>query len=286
MSNRTSSGVASRFDASSLRTAGVYVALYGTAFLFVLPYLWMVSTSVKPKDQLFSQVPYWIPRSVTFQWYQQVLAQSIIETWMFNTILIATTTTVLVLVIDSLIAFSLTRLDWPGKNVVLSLIIASFMVPAYVNIVPLYTLVSDLGLISSYWGVILPLTAGPLGVFLLVQFFRDFPDEVEEAARLDGFSSFQIYTRILLPLMKSPMTALALFTFVTTWNQFLWPLLVLQSEGTYTLAIGLVTLTSSNVFQPGLTMAATFIASLPLFVVFLVLQDYLIDAVQIQGTTG
>ncbi|WP_254546713.1 carbohydrate ABC transporter permease [Halomarina pelagica] len=286
MSNRSEPSVAGRIDVGSIRTAGVYVALYGTAFLFVVPYLWMLSTSVKPRDQLFSQVPHWIPSTITFEWYRQVLAGSIIETWMLNTILIATATTVIVLVFDSLIAFSLTRLDWPGKNVVLTVIVASFMVPAYVNIVPLYTLVADLGLLSSYWGVVLPLTAGPLGVFLLVQFFRDFPDEIEEAARLDGFSSLQIYLRILLPLMKSPLTALALFTFVTTWNQFLWPLLVLQSEGSYTLAIGLVTLTSTNVFQPGLTMAATLIASLPLFVVFLLLQDYLIDAVQIQGTTG
>ncbi|MFC4550022.1 MULTISPECIES: carbohydrate ABC transporter permease [Halorussus] len=271
---------------SRLRTAGLYVALYGAAFLFLLPYLWMISTSLKPKGQLFSQVPHWIPSEITFAWYRQVLTQSLIVEWTINTFIIAVSTTVLVLVVDSLIAFSLTRLDWPGKNVVLAVIVASFMVPTYVNIVPLYTLVSELGLLNNYLAVILPLTAGPLGVFLLVQFFRDFPDEVEEAARLDGFSSFQIYTRLVLPLMKSPLTALALFTFVTSWNNFLWPLLVLQSNKLYTLPIGLVTLSNSQVFQPGLAMAATLIASLPLFIVFLMLQDYLINAIQIQGTTG
>lgn len=270
----------------TLRTAAVYVALYGMAFLFLIPYLWMLSTSIKPKDELFSQVPHWIPSSITLEWYRTVLTESLIIEWTINTFAIAIATTLLVLLVDSLIAFSLTRLDWPGQNVVLGIIIASFMVPAYVNIVPLYTLISELGLLNNYLAVILPLTAGPLGVFLLVQFFRDFPDEIEEAARLDGFSSFQIYARIVLPLMKSPLTALALFTFVTSWNQFLWPLLVLQSNSAYTLPIGLVTLSSNQVFQPGLTMAATLIASLPLFVVFLLLQDYLIDAIQIQGTTG
>ncbi|WP_101295580.1 carbohydrate ABC transporter permease [Halegenticoccus soli] len=288
MSDETGVGREGRrfLDVESLRTAGLYVGLYGVAFLFLLPYLWMLSLSVKPRDEMFSKVPHWIPSEVTFDWYAFVLSESMLARWMLNTFAIAGATTVLVLVIDSLIAFSLTRLDWPGQRIVLSVIIASFMVPAYVNIVPLYTLVADLGLVSSFAGVILPLTAGPLGVFLLVQFFRDFPDEIEEAARLDGFSTFQIYSRLMLPLMKSPLTALALFTFVTSWNQFLWPLIVLQSEASYTLPIGLVTLSSSQVFQPGLMMAATMLASLPLFVVFLLLQDYLISAVRIQGTTG
>lgn len=279
-------GLFGRIDGESLRTAGLYLALYGMAFLFLVPYLWMISMSIKPSAEMFSQIPHWIPSEPTLEWYSYVLSESLVVRWTINTLLIAGVTTLAVLLIDSMIAFSLTRLDWPGQRIVLSVIIASFMVPAYVNIVPLYTLVADLGLISNFAGVILPLTAGPLGVFLLVQFFRDFPDEIEEAARLDGFSTFQIYSRITLPLMKSPLTALALFTFVTSWNQFLWPLIVLQSESTYTLPIGLVTLSSSQVFQPGLMMAATLLASLPLFVVFLLLQDYLIDAVKIQGTTG
>ncbi|WP_227356533.1 carbohydrate ABC transporter permease [Haladaptatus salinisoli] len=286
MSARTTDGLWGRIENASLRTAGVYVALYGTAILFLVPYLWMISLSLKPRSAMFSRVPHWIPSNPTLQWYQYVLSESPIVQWTINTFLIAGITTLLVLFFDSLIAFSLTRLEWPGRKFVLSVIIASFMVPAYVNIVPLYTLVSDLGLISNYAGVILPLTAGPLGVFLLVQFFRDFPDELEEAARLDGFSTFKIYSRLMLPMMKSPLTALALFTFVSSWNQFLWPLIVLQSEGSYTLPIGLVTLSSSQVFQPGLMMAATFIASLPLFVVFLLLQDHLINAIQIQGTKG
>ncbi|WP_224450323.1 carbohydrate ABC transporter permease [Haloprofundus salilacus] len=286
MSTQTNDGLRARLEKLSLRTVGLYVALYGMAFLFLIPYLWMISLSLKPRAEMFSNVPHWIPSEPTLQWYQFVLSESLIVQWTVNTLLIAGITTIIVLLFDSLIAFSLTRLEWPGRNAVLSLIIASFMVPAYVNIVPLYTLISDLGLISNYAGVILPLTAGPLGVFLLVQFFRDFPDELEEAARLDGFSTFQIYSRLMLPMMKSPMTALALFTFVSSWNQFLWPLIVLQSEGSYTLPIGLVTLSSSQVFQPGLMMAATLLASLPLFIVFLLLQDYLISAVSIQGTTG
>ncbi|WP_306060590.1 carbohydrate ABC transporter permease [Natronococcus wangiae] len=273
-------------DEGTVRTTGLYVALYGAALLFLLPYLWMLSMSFKTEAELFAQEPHWIPSEITLEWYEIVLSESLVLRWTVNTLIIAGVTTFLVLVVDSLIAFSLTRLDWPGQNAVLAIIIASFMVPAYVNIVPLYTLVADLGLISNFSGVILPLTAGPLGVFLLVQFFQDFPEEIEEAARLDGFSTFQIYSRLTLPLMKSPLTALALFTFVTSWNQYLWPLIVLQEEVAYTLPIGLVTLSSNQVFQPGLMMAATVVASLPLFVVFLILQDHLINAVKIQGTTG
>jgi multiple sugar transport system permease protein len=163
---------------------------------------------------------------------------------------------------------------------------ASFMVPIYVNMVPLYTLISDLGLLNSPLAVILPFSAFPLGVFLFVQFFDGLPDEVIEAALIDGFSSFQIYTRIVLPLMKPAMASLSLFTFVYTWNQFLWPLIVLQGSETFTLPVGVVTAATARTFQPGLEMAATFLAALPLFLVFLVLQEQIVKAVQMQGTTG
>jgi len=273
-------------DRRQLKRLGVYVALYGTALLFLAPYAWMISTSLKPESEVFSLVPHWIPSEVTVKWYAQVLAEAPIFQWLINTTLIATATTVIVVIVDSMIAFSLTKFDWPGRKAVFALIMASFMVPIYVNMVPLYTLISDLGLLNSPLAVILPFSAFPLGVFLFVQFFDGLPDEVIEAALIDGFSSFQIYTRIVLPLMKPAMASLSLFTFVYTWNQFLWPLIVLQGSETFTLPVGVVTAATARTFQPGLEMAATFLAALPLFLVFLVLQEQIVKAVQMQGTTG
>ena len=263
----------------------VHAFLYGIAVLFALPYLYMLTVSFQPRDIAIESKPYWIPPEFTLEHYQWLLANSLIVEWTINTFVIAGTATILILIADSMIAFSLSRLDWPGKSILLSLIVASFMVPYYLNIVPLFTIVSDLGLVNSYWGVILPAVANPLGVFMLYQFFKDIPEEYEEAARLDGFSNFQIYTRLILPLSKPILTALALFMFVYNWNAFLWPLIVLQDNSAYTLPIGLVSLQNAQIYRPGREMGAALLASLPLIVIFLWLQQYLVQAVEMQGVT-
>jgi multiple sugar transport system permease protein len=280
------STVNSRVLSERVRSVGVYAALYGTAALFLVPYAYMVSTSFKPEQYTFTSQPYWIPPEVTFRWYEAVLAGAPIVQWGVNTFIIAATTTVLVVILDSMIAFSLTKLDWPGKRIVFTIIVASFMVPVFANMVPLYTIITDFGLINNPLAVILPFSAMPIGVFLFTQFFEDLPDSVIEAAKLDGFSTFQIYYKIVLPLMKPAIAALSLYTFVYTWNQFLWPLIVLQGQQQFTLPVGIVTMQPTQVFQPGAEMAGTFLAVLPLFVVFLVLQEHLVNAVQMQGTTG
>lgn len=267
-----------------LRKIGLYVVMYGTAFLFVVPYIYMISTSLMPRDQVIAAIPHLIPREVTFRWYEVLMQDTLIVTWTVNTFIIAGATTLLVLAVDAMIAYSLTRLEWPGQRIILSIIVASFMVPAIVNLVPLFTIAARLGLIDTYSGVILPLAAGPLGVFMLVQFFKDIPDELEEAAILDGFSRIQIFTRIVLPLMKPALTALGIFIFITTWNKFVWPLVILQGEPSYTLPVGLVTLQENmGTTEPGIIMASTIVASLPLFVVFIALQNKLVNAVQMQG---
>lgn len=278
--------MSTRISRPKPKTVGLYVALYGAALLFITPYLYMLSTSLKTEAFAFSQQPYWIPPEITFRWYQAVLQGAPILQWLINTLVIAGATTIIVVIIDSMIAFSLTKLDWPGKRIVFTVIIASFMVPIYANMVPLYTIISDFGLLNSPLAVILPFSAIPIGVFLFTQFFKDLPDSVIEAAKLDGFSTFQIYVRIVLPLMKPAIAALSLYTFVYTWNQFLWPLIVLQGETSFTLPVGIVTTQPTQVFQPGAEMAVTLIAAAPLFVVFLILQEHLVNAVQMQGTTG
>lgn len=272
-------------EEARLRKAGVYLAMYSFGFLFFLPYWFMVVQSILPTGRILDQNPYLIPPEVTLQWYEQLFASAPIVQWIINTIILAGGTTIVVLVIDSMIAFSITRLRWPGRTFVFSILLASFMIPAIVNLIPIYTIISDLGLLNTFIGIILPLSAGALGVFLLVQFFKDFPDEIEEAAQLDGFSTFQIYSRLMLPMMKPALTALGLFTFISTWNQFLLPLVLLQDEMKYTLPIGLVTIRDAyaTVSQPGLIMASSIVASLPLLVVFLLLQKHLIRAVEMQA---
>lgn len=268
-----------------LRTAAVYLGVYGAAFLFIIPYWWMFATSVKPREQVYSEVPHLIPSDITFAWYSQLLTESEIVLWTINTFILAIITTIIVILVDAMIAYSLTRLEWPGRSVVFSMIVASFMVPGIVNLVPVYIIINELGLINSLWGVVLPAVAGPIGVFMLVQFFKDIPDELEEAARLDGFSRLRIFTHIIMPLMRSALAALGLFMFIWTWNAFLWPLIILQRESMYTLPIGLVTLQDTmGVTEPGVIMTSAVIASVPLLILFLLLQSHLVKAVKMQGT--
>lgn len=272
-------------DTINVESVAVHAFLYGMAVLFLAPYLFMLTVSFQPRDLAIEAQPYWIPPEITYEHYQWLIENSLIIEWTINTFIIAGSATVLILIADSLIAFSLSRLEWPGRGVVLSIIVASFMVPYYLNIVPLFIIVSDLGLVSSYLGVILPAIANPLGVFLLYQFFKEIPEEYEEAARLDGFSNFQIFRRIIIPLSKPVLTALALFMFIYNWNAFLWPLIILQSDTSYTLPIGLVSLQNTQIYRPGREMAAALIASIPLIIVFLWLQQYLVRAVELQGVT-
>lgn len=261
----------------------MYVVMYGTALLFLIPYATMISMAFKPENQVFTLEPNWIPDPPTLHWIELVITGTPIVQWTINTAIIATVTTIIVIVVDSMVAFSLTKLEWRGKKVVLSVILAALMVPVYVNIVPLYDLITKLGLTNTLAGMYLPLTAGPLGVFLFVQFFRDMPDSIFEAARMDGFSSLQIYTRIVLPLMKPAISALGLYTFVWSWNQFLWPLVVASGSAKYTLPVGIVTMSPTNIYQPSIAMVGSLIAALPLFIVLMGLQDKMIGAIQMQA---
>lgn len=271
------------FDKRTLKTALIYLVMYGTAVLFLVPYATMISMALKPSSQVFSLKPNWIPDPATTHWFEVVISGTPIVQWTINTAIVAIVTTIIVLIIDSMIAFSLTKLEWPGQKIVLSVILAALMVPVYINIVPLYDLITTLGLSNTLMGMYLPLTAGPIGVFLFIQFFRDLPDSVFEAARLDGFSSFQIYTRIVLPMMKPAISALGLYTFVWSWNQFLWPLVVASDSAKYTLPIGIVTMSPTNIYQPSVSMVGALIAALPLFIVLMGLQDKMIGAIQMQA---
>ncbi|MFC4987556.1 carbohydrate ABC transporter permease [Saliphagus infecundisoli] len=269
-----------------LRTIALYVGLYGTAALFLIPYWYMFATSFMTRELVYSETPYLIPWEVTTYWYQYLIDNSLIGMWTVNTLILAGITTLFVIVVDAMIAYSLTRLEWPGRRVIFGVIVASFMVPGIINLVPVYIIASELGLVNSVWGVVLPSAANPLGVFMLVQFFKDIPEELEEAARLDGFSRLRVFSHIVLPLMRSPLAALGLFIFIWTWNSFVWPLLIFQRETMYTLPIGLVTLQDNlGVTEPGVIMTSAVIASVPLLLVFLVMQKQLVQAVEMQGTT-
>lgn len=289
MSTETTTSTTFGIEQERFETIVTYISMYGLGLLFLVPLYQMLKLSVTPTENLGETV--WIPHDVTMNyWADVLLGEPILYRWILNTFVIAALTTILVLVLDTLIAFSLTRLEWPGRRLVIGVIVASFMVPAFVNIIPLFQVVNELGMLgggyTAYSAVILPFAAGPLGVFLLYQFFRDIPEELEEAARMDGFSTFRIYAQIILPLSIPVISALGLFTFVWSWNQFLWPLIVLSGDAYFTIPVGAVTLQAVHGEFSNQLMTMLAVVSLPLFIVFILFQDKLISSVQLQGTTG
>lgn len=265
---------------------GVYIGLSVSALVWLVPILWMTLGSVKTTEQLISPTPEWIPSPVTLHWFIKILTTTPIIRWTVNTVIVALGVSVLVMVLDSLAAFSLTRLEWPGQKIIFSIILGSFMIPFVINLIPLYTVVDKLGFINTYPGIILPIAASPLGVFMLYQFFKDIPDELAEAAKLDGFSPWRRFLYITVPMTQSAITALGLFWFIWSWNAFLWPLVVMQKSSMYTLPIGLVTLQGQFQYKPAITLASSVIAAFPLFVLFVALQDKIIGAIRMQAGVG
>ncbi len=269
---------------------GIYALLVFIALLIILPMLWMLSTSFKPKSQWFLAQLYWIPKKFTWNNYTQLLNNPLGDTpvtrWFINSLGISLTSTVLILGLDSLAAYAYTRLEFPGRKFLYGLMLTTLFLPGLMLLIPNFLTIYNLGLLNSYAGVILPYLAGVFGVFFMSQFFESLPKELEEAARIDGASKFQTFYKIALPLSKAALATLGVITFLTVWNDFLWPLLVLQDPNLLTLPPGLSSLQNSYVTQYGPTMAGAVIAAIPVLVIYIALQRFIVRSVASTGLKG
>lgn len=220
---------------------GSYLVLGVFALVFLLPLFWMLSTSLKPKSQWFAKDIHWIPQTPTLQNYTVLLtnAATPILRWFVNSLVVGVIVTVLILVIDSLAAYAYARMEFRGRKTLFTLLLATLFMPGIMFLVPNFLTIYHLGLLNSYGGVIIPGLAGVFGVFFLRQFFETIPRDLEEAAAIDGASQFQVFTRIALPLAKPALATLAIITFLGSWNDFLWPLLILKDRNLQTLPPGL-----------------------------------------------
>lgn len=265
-------------------TAKVLIWMVG--ILWLLPIIWMISTSVKPENMIVTRVPQWIPPVLTLDNYRTALEKASIFRWLMNSTLIAAITTILVLLIDAMAAYAFARLNFLGRDFMFAIILATLMVPGQVTIIPLYLFFNDLELLDTYPAVILPRLAAAIGVFMLRQFFLSIPGELEEAARIDGCSRYGIFWRIILPLARPSLTALAIFTLVWSWNDFMWPLIALSSKEMYTLPVGISTLVGYYARDWGMQMAGAFLASAPVLVLFLFFQREFIKGIAMTGLKG
>ncbi len=263
--------------------------MIGTVLLFMLPLVWMVSTSLKPEGQILSYPPRWIPAAPTLENFAGVLRRFAFVQWTLNSAIVVVTATLLVILVDSLAGFALARLQFRGRDALFMVIVSMLLVPLQVTVIPLFLLFAQLHLLDNYVALILPTTANITGVFLMRQFFLSVPIELEEAARLDGASDARIWWSVIMPLSGPVTAAVAALTFVSSWNNFLWPLIATYSDRARTLPVGIAQYmgshagTSGSAPAYGPALASATMATLPALLAFFLLQRYFVRGI---ATTG
>jgi multiple sugar transport system permease protein len=259
--------------------------MWFTAASFLAPLIVMALTSFKPEAEVLNPASV-IPHHWTLGNYRHVLGWSdeapFIQ-WLLNSLFISTTVTLLVVLFSSMAAFAITRLRLPGSGKFLAVVVITMMLPAQLFLVPVYLILNWLGLLDTPWALIVPATAGGFGTFMLASFMRAVPASLEDAARIDGCSSLGVFLHVTLPLCAPAMATLGVFTFIATWNDFISPLIYLDSVRNYTLPVGIALYQTSHLTEYGLTLAASVLASMPLVIVFMAFQRRIIESMAASG---
>jgi multiple sugar transport system permease protein len=261
------------------------------ALLWIAPVLWMISTAVKREGTILQYPIQWIPplRNLTLENFGLIIDNFPIFRWYLNDLITACTATVLVLITGSLAGYGFARIPFRYKDVVFYGLMLALLVPPEVTFIPLFLGLSKIGLANSYPALFLPLVANAFALFLFREFFEQLPIELEDAARVDGATRFQVYLRIVLPLSVPVMIAVAILTFMSSWNNFMWPLIIASSDETKTLPVGMGQFAPTGNMSSigyGLTMAGTTIVALPALVVFFLLSRQFMRGVSFTGLKG
>lgn len=256
------------------------------AIIWIMPILWMIDTAFKPSPEIFTVPPRWIPSYLTLEHVKEVLTKWPFVRWLINSLVVATTATLISLIVSVLAGFSFARLQWVGRNFVFITFLSSMFIPWQINVIPLYFIMHRLNLLNTYPAIFLPIVAMPIGIFLLRQFFLNIPQSLEDAARLDGCGSLRVLWHIILPVSRPALGALAIYMFIFSWNEFFWSMIALQRSNMLTLPIGLKALQGAYDINYGLLMAASFLAVLPALIIFLVLQKKIIRGIAFTAGKG
>jgi multiple sugar transport system permease protein len=257
------------------------------AVLWLVPFAWATVTAFKSETDAASPKISWIPASgFTADAFVKVFQDGNIPLWTWNSLYTSAAITAVTLVISALVAYALSRIDFKGKKVLMTVIIASIIVPPPVLIIPLFYQMLALHMIDTSWAIILPQVIHPAMVFVLKKFFDQIPRELEEAAVMDGASRMRIFTQIILPLSRPILAAVAIFVFIGAWNNFLWPFIATNDASLLTLPVGLQTIKSAYGIQYAQNMASALLAALPLILVFLFFQRQIIKGVATTGLAG
>lgn len=263
--------------------AAYLIGLAATVFS-VFPFLWMLTTSLKPQNEIYKFPPEWLPSKVTLDSFRRVWESMPFDRYVLNTFIVTAVILAGTLVFASIAAYSFARLRYPGRDKLFFLLLASMMIPKIVTMIPVYIMMKKVGLINTYAAIILPsLFAEAYEVFLLRQYFATIPGEMEESAKIDGAGIIRTFLTIIVPMSKPIFATLTVLTVVKQWNNFLWPLIVTSSEKKYMLSIGLANLNGQNTSDWAGIMAAAVIALLPILVIFALSQRHFVESIQMTG---
>jgi multiple sugar transport system permease protein len=278
-----------------------YLILAAGGVLFVAPFAYMVSSSFQPQSEIFSYPPKFIPTEPTLQNYRDFFGSGHqIGRWMLNSTITTASITVAQLFFSSLVAYTFAKRTFPGRDALFFLMLATMMLPIQITIIPNYLVLRGIplfggnditgvgghGWLDSYWAIIVPNLVNPFGIFLLRQYMRSIPDELLDAARIDGAGHFRIYWQVVLPLSRPALAALAIFTFQFWWSAFFWPLIMISSPSMYTLPLGLALFQEQNRTLWNLVMAGSVLGAIPLIAAFLIFQRQFVRGISLSGMKG
>jgi multiple sugar transport system permease protein len=275
----------------------VYILLVAGSILFVAPFAWMVTASLQDVGDMFRWPPSWIPRSPSFENYAKFLQTENLGLWLFNSTYVALALTFLQLFLNSLAAYTFAKRQFPGRDLIFLIFLGTIMIPGQVLLIPSYIILKQIplfggndifgqgghGWLDSYWGLIAPGAVSTWGIFWMRQYIKGIPDDLIDAAKIDGGSEFLIYRRIILPLSKPALAASAIGTFTYAWNDWFWPLIVTSDDQLRTLQLGLALFVTKNKVVWDVVFAGSVLATLPVLIMFILFQRQILKAVALSG---
>ena len=262
----------------------VYILIIALAIVFFYPFLWMIFTSLKTTKEIYQVPATMFPHHITFDNYMAAVTKMPFLRYTLNTVVITILSVIGMVVSSSMVAYSVSKINWKGSKIIFPIIIGTMMIPYQVTMIPLYMIYTKLNLVGTFVPLVLPcFFGGAYYIFLLRQFFKTIPNSLLEAAKIDGAGEGTIFVKIMLPLCKPALTSVAIFTFLATWSDFLGPLLYLNKEESYTLSLGLQAFMQTHYVEWGPLMAASAIFTVPIVILFFFAQSYFIEGITVTG---
>ena len=268
-----------------IKKVSKYVILYGLASMMILPFLWMLSTSFKPSNEIFTIPIKWIPGEININNYKKAVTSFPFIRFFINSLIVTAFIIFGQLITSVMAAYAFARMEFRGKNILFILLLSGLMLPAQTIMIPMILTLEKLSLLNKLAGLIIPFTWSALIVFLLKQFFMQIPKEIEEAAIIDGCTTFQVITKIILPISRPILATSFILIFIYAWNQYFWPLLIVSKEELYTLQLGLAYFREINAIETdwGALMAGTTLTLVPVIIVFIIFQKKVIESIAFSG---